>query len=90
MTTRAPAVLKIPSRTCKYSRLFKVLEVSLLVAELRAIEGVIRLSMEELEDEGGEGESAKGKRGTTLRGGGFYHFPLCALLSLSLANCRRK
>ena len=65
-------------------------EVSLLVAELRAIGGVIRLSMVELEDEGGEGESAKGKRGTPLRGGGFYHSPLCALLSLSLANCRRK
>ena len=65
-------------------------EVSLLVAELRASGGVIRLSMVELEDEGGEGESAKGKRGTPLRGGGFYHSPLCALLSLSLANCRRK
>ena len=65
-------------------------EVSLLLAELRAIGGVNRLSMVELEDEGGEGESAKGKRGTPLRGGGFYHCPLCALLSLSLANCRRK
>ena len=50
-------------------------EVSLLVAELRAIGGVIRLSMVELEDEGGEGESAKGKRGTPLRGGSFYHSP---------------
>ena len=50
-------------------------EVSLLVAELRAIRGVIRLSMVELEDEGGEGESAKGKKGTSLRSGGFYHSP---------------
>ena len=50
-------------------------EVSLLVAKLRAIGGVNRLSMVELEDEGGEGESAKGKRGTPLRGGGFYHSP---------------
>ena len=49
--------------------------MSLLVAELRAIGGVIRLSMVELEDEGGEGESAKGKRGTPLRGGSFYHSP---------------
>ena len=31
--------------------------------------------MVELEDEGGEGESAKGKRGTPLRGGSFYHSP---------------
>ena len=59
--------------------------MSLLVAELRAIGGVIRLSMVELEDEGGEGESAKGKRGTPLRGGSFYHSPF-VLLSLSLAR----
>ena len=47
----------------------------MLVAELRAIGGVIRLSMVELEDGGGEGESFKGKRGTPLRGGGFYDSP---------------
>ena len=49
--------------------------MSLLVAELRANGGVMRTSMVELEDEEGEGESAKGKRGTPLRGGSFYHSP---------------
>ena len=60
---------------CQEEQVVHKSEVSLLVAELRAIGGVIRLSMVELEDEGGEGESAKGKRGTPLRGGSFYHSP---------------
>ena len=53
-----------------------------------AIGGVLRLCVVELEDEGGEGESAKGKN--TPEGWRFLPLPLCALPSLSLANCQGK